>query len=384
MKTASRSGLAGVWYGLDRTLLFTVSGLIVVGLTLSMAASPAAAERVSPGEPFYYLYRHIFFAVLSVVLMMGIAALSPRGARRVAGLALLGSFVVLIIVAVAGHEVNGATRWLRFGSFSLQPSEFFKPAFIVLAAWLFSEESKGAPVPGRLVAAGIYVLAICFLISQPDFGQSILLTGIFAAMLWAAGLSFLHTALLGGVAFGGAAAAYFFLGHVRDRVMAFLAPSSTGGITQTEMAVNAITRGGFTGVGPGEGEVKRYLPEAHTDFVFSVAAEEFGLVASLAIIGLFAILFARAWMCAMRLSDHFTQLAVAGLALMFGGQALINILVNLELAPAKGMTLPFVSYGGSSMLSLAFAAGLLLALTKRTPGAYLPERPRGAAAAVPA
>lgn len=378
MKTVGRSGLAGVWFGLDRTLLFTVAGLMIVGLTLSMAASPAAAERISPGEPFYYLYRHIFFAGLSFILMMGIAALSPRGARRLAGLALVGSFLALIVVAIAGHEVNGAARWLRFGSFSLQPSEFFKPAFIVIAAWLFSEESKGAPVPGRLVAAGLYVLAICFLISQPDFGQSILLTAIFAAMLWAAGLPTLHTVLLGGIAAGGAAGAFFFLGHVRDRVMAFLAPSSTGGITQTEMAVNAITRGGFTGVGPGEGEIKRYLPEAHTDFVFSVAAEEFGLVASLAIIGLFAILFARAWMCSLRLADHFAQLAVAGLALMFGGQALINILVNLELAPAKGMTLPFVSYGGSSMLSLALAAGLLLALTKRTPGAYLPPRPRGA------
>ncbi|MFC4724488.1 FtsW/RodA/SpoVE family cell cycle protein [Glycocaulis abyssi] len=374
MNTASRSGLARLWFGLDRTLLFTVTGLIVVGVTLSMAASPSAAERISPGEPFYYLYRHIFFAVLSVVLMVGIAALSPRGARRLAGLALVGSFLALIIVALVGHEVNGATRWLRFGSFSLQPSEFFKPAFIVITAWLFSEESKGAPVPGRLVAAGIYVLAICFLIAQPDFGQSILLTCIFAAMLWAAGLSILHTVLLGSVAIGGAAGAYFFLGHVRDRVAAFLAPASGSGPTQTDMAVGAITRGGFTGVGPGEGEIKRHLPEAHTDFVFSVAAEEFGLAASLAIIGLFAILFARAWSRSMRLSDNFAQLAVAGLALMFGGQALINILVNLELAPAKGMTLPFVSYGGSSMLSLAFAAGLLLALTKRTPGAYLPER----------
>jgi len=382
MKAASRSGFARVWFGLDRTLLFTLSGLIVVGLTLSMAASPSAAERVSPGDPFHYLVRHTMFAALSVVLMMAVAALSPKGARRFAGLMLVGSLLGLIVVAFAGHEVNGATRWLRFGSFSLQPSEFFKPAFIVIAAWLFAEESKGAPVPGRLAAAGIYVLAVCLFIDQPDFGQTILLTGIFAAMLWVAGLSVLHTALLGSVAISGGAAAYAFLGHVRDRVARFLEPASAGGPTQTDMAVNAITRGGFTGVGPGEGEVKRYLPEAHTDFVFSVAAEEFGLVASLAIIGLFAILFARAWSCSMRLSDHFAQLAVAGLALMFGGQALINILVNLELAPAKGMTLPFVSYGGSSMLSLGLAAGLLLALTKRTPGAYLPERSR--AAMVPA
>lgn len=368
-----------LWHGIDQTLLFTIAGLLVVGLTLSLAASPAAAERLRLDDPFYFVYRHIFFAVLSVIVLMVMAALTQRGARRFAGIALLVSVLGLIAVPFIGYEVNGAARWLRAGGFSFQPSELFKPAFIVIAAWLFSEESKGAPVPGRLIAVAMYLVGVAFLITQPDFGQTLLLTVIFGAMLWAAGLSWLHTLVLGSLAAGGAAGAYFLLGHVRDRVAAFLTPSGAGGPTQTDMAVNAISRGGFTGVGPGEGEVKRYLPEAHTDFVFSVAAEEFGLVASLAIIGLFAILFARAWMNAMRLSDNFAQLATAGLAMMFGGQALINILVNLELAPAKGMTLPLISYGGSSMLTLAFAAGLLLALTKRAPGTYLPSRHANAA-----
>lgn len=368
-----------LWHGIDQTLLFTIAGLLVVGLTLSLAASPAAAERLRLDDPFYFVYRHIFFAGLSVIVLMVMAALTQRGARRFAGLALVVSVLGLIAVPFIGYEVNGAARWLRAGGFSFQPSELFKPAFIVIAAWLFSEESKGAPVPGRLIAVAMYLVGVAFLITQPDFGQTLLLTVIFGAMLWAAGLSWLHTLVLGSLAAGGAAGAYFLLGHVRDRVAAFLTPTGTGGPTQTDMAVNAISRGGFTGVGPGEGEVKRYLPEAHTDFVFSVAAEEFGLVASLAIIGLFAILFARAWMNAMRLSDNFAQLATAGLAMMFGGQALINILVNLELAPAKGMTLPLISYGGSSMLTLAFAAGLLLALTKRAPGAYLPSRHANAA-----
>ncbi|MCC5981253.1 MAG: cell division protein FtsW [Oceanicaulis sp.] len=378
MRQTGRFSPSRVWHGLDQTLLFTLAGLIVVGLTLSLAASPAAAERLRLADPFYFVYRHIFFVTLSVVVLMVMAALSPRGVRRFAGLALVFSILALIAVPFIGYEVNGAARWLRLGGFSFQPSELFKPAFIVIAAWLFSEESKGAPVPGRLIAVGLYLVGVGFLITQPDFGQTLLLTVIFGAMLWAAGLSWLHTLALGSLAAGGAAGAYFMLGHVRDRIAAFLAPSGGPGPTQTDMAVNAISRGGFTGVGPGEGEVKRYLPEAHTDFVFSVAAEEFGLMASLAIIGLFAILFARAWMNAMRLSDHFAQLATAGLAMMFGGQALINILVNLELAPAKGMTLPLISYGGSSMLPVAFAAGLVVALTKRTPGAYLPRAAGGA------
>ncbi|MFN3835493.1 MAG: FtsW/RodA/SpoVE family cell cycle protein [Glycocaulis sp.] len=383
MRQATRFSPSRVWYGLDQTLLFTLAGLIVVGLTLSLAASPAAAERLRLSDPFYFVYRHIFFAFLSAAVLMVMAALSPRGVRRFAGLALVFSLLALIAVPFIGYEVNGAARWLRLGGFSFQPSELFKPAFIVIAAWLFSEESKGAPVPGRLIAVGLYLVGVAFLITQPDFGQTLLLTVIFGAMLWAAGLSWLHTLTLGGLASGGAVGAYFMLGHVRDRIAAFLAPSGGPGPTQTDMAINAISRGGFTGVGPGGGEVKRYLPEAHTDFVFSVAAEEFGLIASLAIIGLYAILFARAWLNAVRLSDHFAQLATAGLAMMFGGQALINILVNLELAPAKGMTLPLISYGGSSMLTLAFAAGLLLALTKRKPGAYLPAGASGPASVTP-
>lgn len=368
MIAASRLRAAALWRGLDRTLIFIVLSLIGVGLTLSLAAGPAAAERLALDDPFYFLTRHAAFAVAGIVLLIGTSALSITGVRRIAGLALIGSLGLMALLPLIGNEINGAIRWIRFGSFGLQPSEFLKPAFIVIIAWLFAEESRGAPVPGRLIALLIYAVSVGLLIIQPDFGQTILLSVIFGAMLFAAGLPWIYTAGLGVAGGGLLMIAYFSLDHVQARIAAFLGPQAEW--AQTERARQAFAEGGLFGVGPGEGEIKRLLPEANTDFVFSVAAEEFGLLASLAIIGLFAILFAQAWTRALRLTDHFAQLATAGLALLFGFQALINIAVNLNLIPPKGMTLPFISYGGSSMLALCFSAGLMLALTRHRPGAY--------------
>jgi len=228
-------------------------------------------------------------------------------------------------------------------------------------------------VPGRLVAFGFYGVSVVLLMLQPDFGQTVLISLVFGALLWAGGLSWLHSMVLGALALVGGGGAYVALPHVRDRILDFIGPG--GERTQTETALDAMARGGVWGAGPGEGQVKHLLPEAHTDFVFSVAAEEYGLIASLAIIGLYALLFARAWMLGLRLNDPFAQLATSGLALLFALQALVNIGVNLDIAPPTGMTLPFISYGGSSMLALCFSAGLLLALTRRRPGAYAP-RPR--------
>lgn len=365
------------WRGLDRTLLFVVFALICVGLVLSLAASPTAAERIaraagldaSQANPFIFLYKQIFFAGLSVLTLLFVSSLSPKGARRLAGLVLVGSFGLMLLTLVFGYEVNGAARWLRFGPFSVQPSEFLKPSLIVVAAWLFAESRRGAPIPGHLVAFGLYLLAVALLISQPDFGQTVLLTLCFGGVFFAAGLSWRWVAGLSALAVAGAVAAYVFLPHVASRIERFINPES-GDTYQIDRAMEAIARGGVAGAGPGEGEVKRFLPDAHTDFIFAVAAEEFGLLASLAIIGLFAILVARAWTNAMRLTDHFAQLAVAGLALQFGLQAIVNIAVNLSLIPPKGMTLPFVSYGGSSMVALALGAGFMLAFTRRRPGAY--------------
>ena len=360
------------WRGIDRTLLFVILALVVTGLVLSMAASPAAAARLGIDDPFYFLYRQSVFAGVSLMALLGISALSPKGARRLALLALMAAFILMAATLFVGHEVKGATRWLRFGPLSLQPSEFLKPALLVTAAWLFAEEKRGAPVPGRIVAFGLFAVAIGLLMLQPDFGQSVLLTLCFGGIFFASGLSWIWVAVLGGLAASGSTLAYFTFPHIASRVDRFLNPES-GDTYQIDRATEAISRGGIAGVGPGEGEVKHLLPDAHTDFIFSVAAEEFGLMASLAIIGLFGILVTRAWMQVMRLQDGFAQLAVAGLALQFGLQSLVNIAVNLNLIPPKGMTLPFVSYGGSSMLALAFGAGLLLAFTRRRPGAYTPR-----------
>lgn len=365
---------AGLWSGLDRPILVIVIFLMTIGIVLAFAASPAAVERTSwIDDPFYYLYRQLFFVGAGLVILGFTSALSVTGVRRFAGLALLASLITLVLVLVVGADVKGATRWIRFGSFSLQPSEFLKPAFVVIAAWLFSEEDRGAPIPGRLVAFGFYGLSVMLLMLQPDFGQTVLISLVFGALLWAGGLSWLHTTVLGALALVGGGGAYVALPHVRDRILDFIGPG--GGRTQTETALDAMARGGVWGAGPGEGQVKHLLPEAHTDFVFSVAAEEYGLIASLAIIGLYALLFARAWMLGLRLTDPFAQLATSGLALLFALQALVNIGVNLDIAPPTGMTLPFISYGGSSMLALCFSAGLLLALTRRRPGAFAP-RPR--------
>lgn len=365
---------AGLWSGLDRPILVIVIFLMAIGVVLAFAASPAAVERASWIEdPFYYLYRQLVFSGAGLLILGFAAALSVTGVRRFAGLALLVSLIALVLVLLIGADVKGATRWIRIGPFSLQPSEFLKPAFVVIAAWLFTEEDRGAPVMGRLVAFGLYGIAAALLMLQPDFGQTVLITLVFGALLWAGGLSWLHSIGLGVLALGAGGGAYLALPHVRARIVEFLGPG--GERTQTETALEAMSRGGVWGAGPGEGQVKHLLPEAHTDFVFSVAAEEFGLIASLAIIGLYALLFARAWMLALRLTDPFAQLATSGLALLFALQALVNIGVNLDIAPPTGMTLPFISYGGSSMLALAFSAGLLLALTRRRPGAYAP-RPR--------
>lgn len=365
-----------LWSGLDRPILVILILLMVIGVVLSFAASPAVSSAV---DPWHYLKKQLAFSGLSLVVIAVTAALSPTGVRRMAGLALAASFVLLLAVVVLGHEVNGATRWIRVAGFSIQPSEIFKPAFVVFIAWLFAEEDRGAPAPGRLIALGLYVIAAGLMMIQPDFGQTVLTSLVFGAMLWASGLSWRHTSALAGIGAAGAGAAIAIFPHIRHRLIDFVTPTNEAARTQTDIAIDAIARGGVWGAGPGEGEIKHILPEANTDFVFSVAAEEFGLFASLAIIGLYALLFARAWMLAMRLTDPFQQMATAGIALLFGLQALVNIAVNLDIAPPTGMTLPFISYGGSSMMALAFSAGLLLALTRRRPGAYTaPARPAAA------
>ncbi len=365
----NRSLMFEWWRSVDHITLGLLICLVSAGLILSMAASPAAAVRLDVSDPFHFLYRHGLFAVLGLSGVVLISTFSPKNARRIGVLALLGALSLLVFTIFHGYSVKGAKRWISLGSFSLQPSEFVKPAFIVFAAWMFSIKRRDPNIPGVLIVFLVYLSLIALLIQQPDFGQSFLLTLCFAAVFFFAGLSLGWMLFMMGISTLGAVLAYFSLPHVRDRIGRFINPDGAD-TYQTDKALEAIQSGGFFGRGPGEGSVKFSLPDGHTDYIFAILAEEFGFLLSIFLVGLLAAFVLRSFRNALRLNDYFSQLAVAGLATMIGIQTIINLFVNLNMAPSKGMTLPFISYGGSSMLALCFSAGLILAFTRRRPGAY--------------
>ncbi len=366
----SRRTLIGEWWrSVDQVTLSILICLLGAGLILSMASSPAAAARLDYANPFYFLYKHAIFVGMGVFGMFIVSLFDAVNARRIAVLTLVGSFLIMLALPIIGYEVKGATRWVRIGPLGLQPSEFAKPAFIVFAAWMFSIRKRDPNVPAVAIVFAAYIALIGLLISQPDFGQSFLLTLGFAAVFFFAGLSLGWLLVMLGISVVGVVAAYLTLPHVRARVSAFTSPN-TADSYQTDKALEAISSGGFFGRGPGEGTVKYSLPDGNTDFIFAVTVEEFGFLISVILIFLLAALVIQTFRNALRLNDYFCQLATAGLATLIGMQAIINLFVNLNMAPSKGMTLPFISNGGSSMLALCFTAGLILALTRRRPGAY--------------
>jgi cell division protein FtsW len=272
-----------------------------------------------------------------------------------------------------GPEIKGAHRWIMLAGIGVQPSEFVKPAFVILTAWGFSEGGRRKDMPGPWMAFFLLPATIIPLILQPDFGQTMLVTVVWCGLFFVAGLHWFWVAGLGGAGLLGIVAAYEFLPHVRSRIERFMDKSS-GDTFQVDTAMESFARGGWLGRGPGEGTVKRILPDAHTDFIFSVTAEEFGVVVCLAVLVIFAFIVLRGLSLSRRNDDAFSRLATMGLVLMFGLQACINMMVNVHLMPAKGMTLPFISYGGSSLLSLALAMGFLIALTRKRPRAETMER----------
>jgi cell division protein FtsW len=355
--------LANWWWTVDRWSLAAIAVLIVSGILLTLAASPAVAGRIGL-EPFYFVYRQLSFVAPALLAIFIISLLGPRDVRRLA-LGVYGAALALMVATlIVGPEIKGAQRWLTFGPFSLQPSEFAKPAFVVLAAAALAEGNRTPGFPGLAVAIALYVAVAGILVLQPDFGQTLLLTVVFAALIFLAGMKWQWLAALGGLGLVGAVGAYFLVPHVASRIDRFMNPDQ-GDTYQVDTALNAFAHGGVSGVGPGEGSVKFVLPDAHTDFIFAVAGEEFGLMACTVLLVLFGFIIWRALSTVLDERDHFIQLAASGLAVMFGLQAVINIAVTLSLLPAKGMTLPFVSYGGSSMLALALTVGMLLALTRR-------------------
>lgn len=371
---ADSSRLARWWFTVDRGLLAALLMLIGAGVVLSLAASPAVAVKKG-FAPFYFFERHLAYAAVGAVVLIAVSMLSPRSTRRLSLVLFAFALAAMAVVLVIGDEINGARRWLRFAGFSLQPSEFAKPAFVVLVAWAFAEAGRRREMPARTIAAVLFAALATLLVLQPDVGQTFLVSAVWGALFFVSGQSLLAALGLAGVGGVGLGVAYFTYPHVRHRIDRFLAPT-TGDNSQTERAMQSFGEGGFLGRGPGEGTIKGVLPDAHTDFIFAVVAEEYGIVACLALLGVFGFIVLRALGHAGREHDPFLKLAVAGLALMFGLQALINMSVNVGLMPAKGMTLPFISAGGSSTVAIAITAGLLLALTRQRPDPTRLKMPR--------
>jgi len=356
------STLGRWWWTVDRWSISALLVLVGIGMLLTLAASPAVAERIGT-DSFHFVHRQFAFLVPAVVVMLAVSLLSPRQVRRLAVVGLLGSVAALAAVLMFGAEVKGASRWLTPGGLSIQPSEFAKPTFAVVAAWMFAEARLDPRFPGKAIASLLYVVVAALLLAEPDVGQTLIISAIFASEFFLAGLPMLLVAGLGVLGVVGGIGAYLAFPHVQSRVARFLDPSS-GDAYQVSTALNAIRHGGIFGTGPGEGRLKLVLPDAHTDFILAVAGEEFGVLMCLAVVALFAFVVLRGLARLMREDNLFVVLAAAGLFVQFGLQAAINMASTLRLMPTKGMTLPFISYGGSSMLALALGMGMALALTR--------------------
>lgn len=360
----------GVWFWeLDRVLLALMLVLIAIGLLAVAAGSPAGAQRLSSAttqlNPLYFFYRQMMWVIIGVPLMLVVSMYPREQARRFAVVGFGIFFVLLALVPVIGREVNGAQRWIGAGFTGLQPSEFLKPFFAVTMAWIISWRLKDSTLPVRLISSFVTGLVCLFLMAQPDLGQTILFAGTWFALMMVSGVP---AARLWGMIIGGAVGlilAYNFYPVATQRIDAWI--FGTEGLTHDKMAMATLTAGGLIGVGPGLGTKKYTLPEGHTDYIFSVIGEEFGLLACMVIAILYFAILVRIIIRLLDEKDQFVVLAVTGLGAQFCGQAMINMAVNLGVFPSKGMTLPFISYGGSSTLALSITCGLILALTKRNP-----------------
>jgi cell division protein FtsW len=366
---AQRSALADWWWTIDRWLLASLGALIVLGLVLTMAGSPPVAERLGL-TTFHFVHRQALYLLPALCVLLATSFLSPRQVRRAALFVFIFAMALIVAALLFGHEVKGSRRWI----FGVQPSEFLKPAFVILSAWAFSEGARRSDVPNNWVAFLLLPLTIVPLILQPDFGQMMLVSLVWAALFFMAGLHWFWVVGLGGIGVSGILVAYKFVPHVRARILKFLEPGTGAGIADTfqvDTALDSFMSGSWFGKGPGEGTLKRILPDAHTDFIFAVTGEEFGIIACLFLVSIFAFIVLRGLLQAGRNEDPFCRFAAAGLLLLFGLQSTINMAVNLHLMPAKGMTMPFISYGGSSLISSALLMGFLIAVTRRRPRSEL-------------
>lgn len=359
-----RGPVANWWWTIDRWFFAAFLALMLLGIVLSFAASPAVAERIGL-DPYHFVTRQMMFMLPAVAVMIGVSFLDARHVRRLALVMFAGSLVLMVAALYVGVEIKGSRRWIHIAGISIQPSEYLKPAFVIVCAWLFAEHARKPEIPGNLFAMILLGLVLALLIAQPDLGQTLLVLATWGVMFFMAGMPWFWIVVLGGAAIGVAATAYTAFPHVAERIDRFL--TGEGDTFQVDMGREALVRGGWLGQGPGEGSVKRILPDSHTDFVFSVAGEEFGLVLCLIIAGLFAFVVLRGLSKSLEDNDDFSRFAVGGLVTLFGLQSIINMGVNLQLLPAKGMTLPFISYGGSSLIAMAISMGMVLALSRKDP-----------------
>jgi cell division protein FtsW len=360
---AHRSPLSDWWWTVDRGMLSLALLLLISGLVFSFAASPPVAERLGL-DSLHFVARHAAYIPLAAAVMVALSFLTPRQVRRLALALLIVCLMLMVVVLFIGEEIKGARRWIYVAGVSVQPSEFMKPVFIVITAWLFAEGSRRPDVPGRMLAVLLLIITTVLLVAEPDLGQTILFVAVWCALFFLSGISMILVGGLAGLATVGMLTAYLAFPHVAGRINRFLDPES-GDNFQVSTALQSFERGGWSGAGPGEGYMKRVLPDAHTDFVFAVVGEEFGILLCLLIVALFTVLVMRGLLQAFRRQSAFERMAVAGLTTQIGVQAFINMGVNLHLLPTKGMTLPFMSYGGSALISAAMTMGFLLALSRR-------------------
>jgi cell division protein FtsW len=369
---AQRSVLGDWWYSIDVRFLLALLVLMAVGLLASLAASPPVALRLQL-DPFFFVQRHAVMLVLAIFVLIGASVLSTRAMLGLAVLVFIAALLLLFLTPFIGTSAKGSRRWIELAGVSVQASEFIKPAFIIVTAWLFSMAQQSADRRWLGASIGLFVLVLLMLVAQPDYGQSILLTLIWGGLFFLAGMPWLWLLALSGLASGGLVMAYLVVPHVGKRIDRFLDPAS-GDNYQVGHALRSFVEGGWFGRGPGEGTIKHVLPDAHADFIFAVLAEEFGILVCLVLLFVFAYVVWRGFIHASADNDPFRKLALAGLMLGFGLQSALNLGINMGILPAKGMTLPFISYGGSSLLAVALGMGLALGLSRRHRGEARYER----------
>jgi len=359
----NQSFLGKWWWTVDRVALSLILTICVFGIVLVTAASPPVADRINVSSS-HFIIRHIIFLVPSICLMIFISMVDLKNISRISIMILAATIVMLIGVLLFGAEIKGAQRWLQLGPFSIQPSEFVKPTFIVVAAWLVARQKENPQFKGFLYALILYGLIISLLLMQPDMGMTFVVTASFLTVIFLAGFPFRWIFVLILLAVGAGLAAYYNFDHVQSRVDRFLNPES-GDTYQIDRSLMAFQHGGLLGTGAGQGSVKMTIPDAHADFIFAVAGEELGMLVTIFLVGLYAYIILRGYNRTMDTDNIFIILASGGILTLFGLQAFINMGSTVHLLPTKGMTLPFISYGGSSLLSSGIAMGMMLALTRR-------------------